>query len=75
MATKYKGWFLISDGFVLCHRNGQETWTPDVKRGIPAGAVSFNSKKEAEREVDSMNRQGFWPLFVSEAKAIEKEWY
>ncbi len=71
---KQTGWFLISDGFVLCMRNGVETWTPDVKKGIPAGAMAFETEAKADSELCGMKSLGNWPLFTQEAKPIKKEW-
>lgn len=72
--ARYSGWFIADRDLILGYRDGHDQLLPRTKRGIPRGAQQFDSEADALRELGFLDRQGFYPLFTPEAKAVKLGW-
>lgn len=69
------GWFLSDGNLILgMDREGHEKLLRATKRGIPRGAVQFESEDAARRELTFLRRDGDWPLWSEGAKPVRLEW-
>jgi hypothetical protein len=72
---KYIGWFITDEGLVLgLNKLGHSKLLKKTKRGIPCGALQFESQKDAERELELIRGTGQWPLFAPHAKVEQLSW-
>lgn len=72
----YGCWFLSDGALVLALReHNQEKLVPIVKRGIPRGALGFNTEAQAFDEIAWRKRQGFWPSWTEKAKPVYLIWW
>jgi hypothetical protein len=71
--ARFAAWFLADNDLVLCHR-GHDQLVKRTKRGIPQGAISFESEEAAARELGFLDRQGFFFLWTPAAKAVRLTW-
>lgn len=73
MARSYSGWFICDDNLILGIRKTQ-TLLNRTKRGIPRGALEFESEKDAETELHVMHACGAYPLFTPNARVERITW-
>ena len=69
----YKGWFLADEDFVLGIKK-HETLLKRPKKGIPNGALQFETENKAQQELEFMRRAGFYPLWANNAKPTLITW-
>jgi hypothetical protein len=81
MSMQCAGWFLVGGGSVYgFNRHGHNRLLPDVRpqsrrhRGIPAGAMCFESEAEAQRELRWLDRWMDWPVWTPNARAEYRTW-
>ena len=72
---KYSGWFITDGAHVLgINRRGHEVLLKRTRRGIPSGALEFDSRSEAEMEIEFQKSYNLWPLFIHGAKVQLLSW-
>ena len=76
MAKKrYSGWFLADDLLVLgLTPKGHETLLKRTKRGIPSGALQFQTEHAARVELTAMKNRSVWPLWTPNARVVRLTW-
>lgn len=74
MSMNCQGWFLADDDLILVQRRSCDQLVARTKRGIPKGAISFETEQDAARELAALDRQGMFPLWAPGARPVFINW-